>query len=120
LEKQIGREYEFYKQLPVSPPMKIGEHVYYRRLTNPADAMTLYRFPEDEMERFGFTLGDTPYMMEPDSDDEDSIAKHKVLEKEFPEEVIFQLSDFVDFYRNYALEDERIKEFVEKIKQFVE
>ena len=82
--------------------------------------MTLYRFPADELERYGFTLGDTPYLMEPDSDDEDSVAKHKILEQEFPEEAIFQLSDFVDFYRNYALEDERIKEFVEKIKVFVE
>lgn len=82
--------------------------------------MTLYRFPEDELERYGFTLADTPYMMDPDSEDEDSIAKHAILEKEFPEEVIFELSDFVTFYRNYALEDERIKEFVEKIKGFVE
>ena len=57
--------------------------------------MTLYRFSEDELERYGFLLGDTPYMMEPDSEDEDSIAKHKVLEKEFHEETIFELSDFV-------------------------
>ena len=59
-------------------------------------------------------------MKEPDTEDEDELEKYKHLEENLPEEIVFDLGDFVEFYRSYALEDERIKEFVEKIKDFVE
>ena len=101
-------------------PIKIGEYIYYRRFTNPADSMTLYRFPVEELQRYGLTLEETPYLRAPDSDDEDAVQKHKALEEEFPEEMIFELGDLVDFYRKYAIEDHRIKEFVERIKVFIE
>jgi hypothetical protein len=56
LEKQIIREYEHFKQdYSNVSPIKIGEHIYYRNFDNPADAMTLYRFPVVELQKYGFT-----------------------------------------------------------------
>ena len=46
--------------------------------------------------------------------------KWKQLEEEFPEEIVFSLADLVQFYEDNAETDERIKEFVEKIKDCFE
>ena len=33
-------------------PIRIEDHIYYRRLSNMADAMTLYRFPITELAKW--------------------------------------------------------------------
>ena len=48
------------------------------------------------------------------------MLKFEALERDFPEEVLFELEDLVEYYRDFALHDERIKDFVERIKEFVE
>ncbi len=93
LEKTILREEEFYTQSQQMIPLKIGEHMYYRRFTNMADALTLYRCPLEDMD-----------------DLEPSVEA---------EEMVFSLADLVALYDNYALEDARIKTFIEKIKDLV-
>lgn len=46
LNKQLIREQEFYELIPKIVPVKIGDYIYYRRgHQNPADVLTLYRFP---------------------------------------------------------------------------
>ena len=30
-------------------PIKIDEHIYYRRFDNPADSLSLYRFPIEKL-----------------------------------------------------------------------
>lgn len=84
--------------------------------------MTLYRFPIDELDKYGLKSSEVPYFRKPSIDDldEETEEHYLKLEKEFPEDVLFSLSDLVEFYDNFALRDERIKEFVEKIKSFVE
>lgn len=69
--------------------------------------MTLYRFPSDKLHSFNVERGELP-----------SPTVENV--KEFPEETIFSLVDLVDLYKKYALQDERIKDFVEKLKDIVE
>jgi hypothetical protein len=34
--------------------------MYYRKVDNPADAITLYRFPLDELKRRGYYEGEVP------------------------------------------------------------
>ena len=48
------------------------------------------------------------------------LEKFAELERDFPEEVLFSIEDLVQYYRDYALADERIKDFVERIKEFIE
>jgi hypothetical protein len=48
------------------------------------------------------------------------MEKYRLLEKDWPEEQVFNFGDLVEFYKNFALKDERIKEFVERIKEYVE
>ena len=49
LTKQLWREQEYYKTVPVVKPIRIDDYIYYRRMDNMADSMTLYRFPVDEL-----------------------------------------------------------------------
>jgi hypothetical protein len=49
LHKQLIREQEFYQQIPRVLPIRIGDYIYYRRIDNPADAITVYRFPIEEL-----------------------------------------------------------------------
>ena len=101
--------------------LKIGEYIYYRRTGNPADNLTLYRFPVDELQRYGLAQSEVPYLKAPSEDaDEEELEKFEALERDFPEEVLFSLEDLVEYYRDFALADERIKDFVERIKEFVE
>jgi hypothetical protein len=51
------REQEFYEPVLKVLPVRIKEYIYYRKFDNPADSMTLYRFPIDELESRGFTEG---------------------------------------------------------------
>ena len=68
LEKQIRREHEHYSKQPLHSasaniePLRVAEWIYYRKVDNSADAMTLYRFPVDELQRYGFELGQVPYL----------------------------------------------------------
>ena len=55
LDKQILREYEFHSQTHFAEPVKIGDYIYYRQVDNPADNLTLYAFPVDELQRYGLT-----------------------------------------------------------------
>ena len=63
-----------------------------------------------------------PYLRKPSTDDleEEQQEEYFRLEQEFPEETLFNLSDLVNFYQDFALSDQRIKDFVEKIKSFIE
>lgn len=75
--------------------MLIDDHLYFRKIDNPADSLTLYK---------------TPY--------------HKSLLSEIPlldekVETVFSLNDLIAFYKNYAVYDERIKAFCEKITEMV-
>ena len=124
LDKQILREYEHNNQVPALEPIKIDDYIYYRRFDNPADSLTLYRFPVDELEKYGCSQGEVPFFKSPYRDieemDEEDQVKYKKLEEEFPEEIVFQIGDLVTFYQDCAIKDERIKEFVEKLKEYVE
>ena len=68
LEKQIGREHDHYSRQDLNQvaantePVKIGKWIYYRKADNPADSLSLYRFPVDELQPYGFTLGQVPYL----------------------------------------------------------
>ena len=57
LHKQLVREQEFYEHVPQILPIRIGQYIYYRRFDNPADSMTLYRFPLEELSKRGFSEG---------------------------------------------------------------
>ena len=117
----LERELEFHQEISEAIPLKIGEHIYYRRTDNPADNLTLYRFPVDELERFEIEYGEMPYLKEPmDLSNDEEMWKYKQLEKEFPEEVVFSLNDIVTWYQQNSLQNETIKDFVEKVKNFVE
>jgi len=62
-----------------------------------------------------------PYLKEPSDDlDDEEMERYQALERDFPEEVVFSLEDLVAYYRDFALSDERIKDFVERIKGFIE
>jgi protease II len=50
LTKLLWREQDdIYKNVPQLVPVKIGKNVYYRRIDNPADFLTLYRFPIEHL-----------------------------------------------------------------------
>ena len=93
-------------------PIRVGDFIYYRRFDNPADSMTLYRFPIDELKERGLKESEVPQMKI--NHDNDPEFKAETIE-EFPEEVVFSLSDLKEFYASFALKDERIKDFVERI-----
>ena len=38
--------------MPAITPIRIDDHIYYRRVENAADALTLYRFPIDELPKW--------------------------------------------------------------------
>jgi len=38
-------------------PLRIGDYVYYRRIDNPAELITLYRFPVEELKIRGLNEG---------------------------------------------------------------
>jgi uncharacterized protein (DUF433 family) len=44
--------------------------------------------------------------------------KSETLE-DFPEETVFSIEDFQQYYQDFATRDPRIKEFVERITDFV-
>lgn len=46
--------------------------------------------------------------------DGDPSVKEETIE-EFPEMVVFSIGDLKEFYESFALRDERIKDFVERI-----
>ena len=50
-------------------PLKVGDHIYYRRLDNAVDRMTLYRFPVEALKLYEIEDGNLPTMPpEPDND----------------------------------------------------
>ena len=112
LHKQLVREQEFYQQVQRVLPLRIGDYIYYRRVDNPADAITLYRFPLDELKRRGYSEGEVPQLMT--NPDGDPTIKEETID-EFPEEVVFSIGDLKEYYQNFATKDERIKDFVERV-----
>lgn len=85
LTKMLWREQEYYQKVPYAAPMLIDGYLYFRRIDNPADSMTLYRRPAA-----GQDLGETPEL-------DDAV------------ETIFSLNDLITFYSKYAVYDPRIK-----------
>lgn len=112
LERQMQREHEFYTEQSLLTnsaniePLIIGEWIYYRKADNPADALTLYRFPVDDLQRYGFTLGQVPYLKgyevyseeNLDMVEEERREKWEALREEFPEEIVFSLNDLITYY----------------------
>jgi hypothetical protein len=50
LTKLLWREQDdIYREIAGVVPVKIGEFIYYRRVDNPADCLTLYRFPMEHL-----------------------------------------------------------------------
>ena len=115
LYRQLLREQEHYRHVPRVLPVRIGDYVYYRKFDNPADAMTLYRFPLEEQRARGLTEGQMPLIRV--SDDE-TIEKSESAE-DFPEEVVFSIADLKQYYADFAQRDARIKDFVERVTDFV-
>ena len=52
LTKQMWREQDYYQWSVSVTPIRIDDHIYYRRVDNPADALTLYRFPIEELPKW--------------------------------------------------------------------
>lgn len=76
--------------------MLIDDYLYFRKIDNIADSLTLYRRPA-----LGQDLGEVPLIDSPEV------------------EIMFSLKDLIQFYKTYALYDERIKDFCEKITEMV-
>ena len=96
LTKMIWREQEYYQNVPFATPMLIDDFLYFRKIDNIADSLTLYRRPAQGQE-----LGEVPSIDGPEV------------------EIMFSLKDLIKFYGTYAVYDDRIKEFCEKITQMV-
>ena len=47
LSKTLWRELDYYKVVPRALPILLDEFIYYRRIDNPAECLSLYRFPVD-------------------------------------------------------------------------
>jgi hypothetical protein len=45
LTKMIWREQEYYQNVPFATPMLIDDFLYFRKIDNIADSLTLYRRP---------------------------------------------------------------------------
>lgn len=110
LYRQILREQEHYRHVPRVLPVRIGDFVYYRKFDNPADSMTLYRLPLDEQKARGLSEGEMPRL---------TLSDEQPAEENFPEEVVFSISDLKQYYADFAQRDPRIKEFVERVTDFV-
>jgi len=52
LTKALWRELEYYKLSPRGLPVVLDDYIYYRRIDNAADSLTLYRFPVDELKQW--------------------------------------------------------------------
>ena len=52
LTKQLWRELDYYQLQPAIVPIRIDNYIYYRRMENVADALTLYRFPINELAKW--------------------------------------------------------------------
>jgi hypothetical protein len=98
--------------VPQTLPIRIGDYIYYRKFDNPADCLTLYRFPIESLQERGLKESQVPQMKL--NHDNDPEFKAETID-EFPEEVVFSIVDLKEYYANFATKDERIKEFVERI-----
>ncbi len=95
LTKQLWREQDYYQHVPHALPMLIDGELYFRKIDNPADSLTLYK----SKQKPGTDLGEIPSL-----DD----AK-----------IVFCMKDLITFYQQYAVYDARIKDFCEKITEMV-
>ena len=43
LTKMLWREQEYYQNVPHAIPMLVDGYLYFRKIDNPADSLTLYR-----------------------------------------------------------------------------
>jgi hypothetical protein len=62
-------------------PIRIGDYIYYRRFDNPADSLTVYRFPIEELKARGLNEGQLPVMKISD----DEVEQKSETIEEFPE-----------------------------------
>ena len=89
------REQEHYQHVPRVLPVRIGDWMYYRKVDNPADAITLYRFPLEELKQRGYSEGEVPKIrINPDGDPS---VKEETID-EFPEETVFSIVDLKEYY----------------------
>lgn len=80
--------------MPKALPVRINDYIYYRRFDNPADALTLYRFPLKELQVRGLNEGQVPIMK---LSDDENVEKSETIE-DFPEEPVFSIGDLTQFY----------------------
>ena len=52
LTKALWRELDYYKLSQRGLPVVLDNHIYYRRLEDAADFLSLYRFPVDELKQW--------------------------------------------------------------------
>ncbi|CDW77077.1 oligopeptidase b [Stylonychia lemnae] len=118
LTRQIQREQDHYQHIAKPLPVRIGEFLYYRRFENPADSMTIYRFPIDAHKIRGHVEGELPYMWI-NHDNFEQVEKSETA-KEFPEQILFEVQDLTLLYKEFALRDENIKTFIENITEMLQ
>ena len=129
--KQLWREQDYYKYDPSILPIRIDDHIYYRRMDNMADSMTLYRFPIDQLTKWhdlakadhdelleeaedaptprhvNSLMGEIPpYPYDPDLNDRLNFKQKEEakmrFEGEYPEQKVFCLKDLQRLYDSYA------------------
>ena len=126
------RDLDYYQWVPRTFPIRIDDHIYYRRIDNNADSLTLYRFPIDELprwtseekleslnptpsnkqkptshqqlEKLAFQVPNRP--LDPELDNDLSFAEQEEAEnlfrEQWPEETVFSLGDLQVFYERFA------------------
>lgn len=98
LQETFSREIENRSLIPEIVPIVVGSHMYYRNLLNAEDNFTIYRYPVAKV-----------------SEGERGRMPTKDLDKY--EQRVFKLSDLTPYYDHFALRNEAIKDFVEKISE---
>ena len=84
------------KIYPEIVPIQINNYFYYRNILNPEDSLTIYRYPVSKVK----------------VEDRGKSPSQRLQEYE---EVIFSLSDLTPMYDRFALQNDTIKRFIEKI-----
>lgn len=52
MTRQMQRELDYYSYIPQLRPIEIEDYIYYRRIENAADVLTVYRFPVSELPKW--------------------------------------------------------------------
>jgi len=97
LHNTILKESDARHYVPRALPIQVGDHVYYRKIDNVADNMTIYRYPANRVQR-----GEMP-----------------TKDLDLYEEIAFSLPDLYHYYEEFGSQSEMIREFVEKLRDVI-